>query len=123
MVSFFITLFRFAKVIYQGIRDDSEFRFLLIFIILLLTSSTLFYSNIENWAPIDSLYFSVMTMSTVGYGDFVPSTLISKIFTIIFTFLSIGAFVSFTAKMIGLTLGNRSSRIWKKERKAKKQSL
>ncbi|OQY02958.1 MAG: hypothetical protein B6I20_05960 [Bacteroidetes bacterium 4572_117] len=84
MISFFINLFRLFKVVLKGILNDSEFRYILFFVILLLTASTIFYSQYENWSIIDSLYFSVMTMSTIGYGDFVPTTSISKVFTIIF---------------------------------------
>lgn len=109
MISFFISFYRFIKILVIGIKNDPEFRFLLFFILLLLVGSTIFYSNIENWSIIDSLYFSVMTMATIGYGDFVPTTPFSKVFTIIYTFLSIGAFVSFTAKSIYLTYDNHKS--------------
>ncbi|WP_428740782.1 potassium channel family protein [Tenacibaculum sp.] len=87
-----------------GIKKDPEFRFLSFFLVLLLTSATVFYTRFEQWAVIDSLYFSVMTMATVGYGDFVPTHNISKLFTIIYTFLSIGTFVTFTAKIVQFTL-------------------
>lgn len=109
MISFFISFYRFTKILFIGIKNDPEFRFLLFFIILLLVGSTIFYTNIENWSIIDSLYFSVMTMATIGYGDFVPTTPFSKVFTIIYTFLSIGAFVAFTAKSISLTYDNHNS--------------
>lgn len=109
MISFFISFYRFIKILVTGIKKDPEFRFLLFFILLLLVGSTIFYSNIEKWSIIDSLYFSVMTMATIGYGDFVPTTNFSKLFTIIYTFLSIGAFVSFTAKSIYLTYDNHNS--------------
>lgn len=117
MFSFFVSFYRFTKILIQGIKNDPEFRFLLIFIVLLLASSTTFYSEYENWSVIDALYFSVMTMATVGYGDLVPTSPTSKIFTMIFTFLSIGAFVSFTAKIIGLAFNNRHNRIFGKKSK------
>lgn len=104
MISFFINFYRFCKLVFIGIKKDTEFRYLLFFLSLLLTSSTIFYHKIEHWKIIDSLYFSVMTMATVGYGDFVPTHNISKIFTIIYTFLSIGTFVAFTAKIVQFTL-------------------
>lgn len=117
MISFFINIYRFIKIIFKGIKNDAEFRFLAIFLVILLLGSTIFYSRVENWSIIDSLYFSVMTMATIGYGDLVPTTDLSKVFTIIFTFLSIGAFVSFTAKMVSLTFADNKNkkRIWKKK--------
>ncbi|UKM63708.1 potassium channel family protein [Flavobacteriaceae bacterium GSB9] len=120
MFSFFLNVYRFAKIIFKGIKEDSEFRFLFLFVIFLLIGSTLFYYQYENWLVIDALYFSVMTMSTVGYGDFVPNTVTSKIFTIIFTFLSIGAFVALTANMIQLSIDNSHKKVWKRN-KSKKQ--
>jgi len=43
----------------------------------------------ESWTFIDALYFSVVTISTVGYGDMTPSTDGSKAFTIIYIFFGI----------------------------------
>jgi CHASE3 domain sensor protein len=38
-------------------------------------------------------------MSTVGYGDLNPTTPLSKIFTMVFVFLSISVFVSFVSML------------------------
>ncbi len=113
MISFIINAVGFIKIIIQGLRKDKEFRFLLIFIILLLFGSTIFYTKVEHWTVIDALYFSIMTMATVGYGDLAPTTDISKLFTIIYTVLSIGGFVSFTAKFVQMIFVNHQN---KKER-------
>jgi len=58
-------------------------------LIILLVIGTLFYHNVEGWRYIDSLYFTVVTMTTIGYGDFTPQTDIGKIFTIFFIFSGI----------------------------------
>ena len=50
----------------------------------LIIIGTLFYSLFEGWSYFDSLYFTVMTLTTVGYGDMVPTTPESKLFTIFF---------------------------------------
>ncbi len=110
MLSFFISLYRLVKIIVLGIKNDPDFRFLFFFILMLLVSATIFYSKIEEWSILDSFYFSAMTMSTVGYGDLAPATNIGKLFTIIFTFLSIGSFVSFTAKTVQIILMNNKNR-------------
>eukprot|EP00814_Leptocylindrus_danicus_P017070 CAMPEP_0116025280 /NCGR_PEP_ID=MMETSP0321-20121206/12938_1 /TAXON_ID=163516 /ORGANISM="Leptocylindrus danicus var. danicus, Strain B650" /LENGTH=350 /DNA_ID=CAMNT_0003497411 /DNA_START=91 /DNA_END=1143 /DNA_ORIENTATION=+ len=42
----------------------------------------------EKWPLIDSLYFCVVTFTTVGYGDLFPETEGSRIFTSIYVFTS-----------------------------------
>ncbi|MBD0834382.1 potassium channel family protein [Aestuariibaculum suncheonense] len=107
MAAFFINILRLLKILYKGIKKDSEFRFLFIFIVLLLTGATLFYKQTEHWSVLDALYFSVMTMATVGYGDLVPVTALGKIFTMVYTFLAIGTFVAFTAKIVTIMFYNK----------------
>ncbi len=94
------SLHRISKAIAAGISDSKEFRFLLLLIVLLLSVSTAFFKYVEHWSTIDALYFSVMTMSTIGYGDLVPQQDISKLFVVFYAFLSFGTFVAFTAKGI-----------------------
>ena len=101
------------KAVFVGIKDDQEFRILLFLLVTMLIGSTLFYSGIEGWSKVDALYFSVMTMSTIGYGDLVPTTEYSKIFTIIFTFLSVGIFVSLNTKIVLMTLNQKKEKLLK----------
>jgi len=65
---------------------------LVITIASVLLTGMLIFSMLEGWSLIDSLYFVTMTATTVGYGDLIPSTNISKIMTILFS-LSIIPFV------------------------------
>ncbi len=118
MFTFFVNFYRLLKVIIKGLKTDEEFRFLFIFIIILLIGATAFYTQTEHWSIIDALYFSVMTMSTVGYGDFTPTTDVSKLFTIIYACLSIGTFVAFTAKTVQIIMNNHKE---KKERRRKRK--
>ncbi len=117
MFSFLLNFYRLFKAIIKGIKTDEEFRFLFIFIIVLLVSATVFYTQTEHWSIIDALYFSLMTMATVGYGDLVPTSDFSKIFTIIYTFLSIGTFVAFTAKTVQIIIENHKERREKRRKK------
>jgi potassium channel subfamily K len=32
------------------------------------------YSRLEGWSPVEALYFSVVTLATVGFGDLHPTT-------------------------------------------------
>ncbi len=74
---------------------DPEFKGLFFFVIILLFSGTLFYTQVEHWRILDSLYFSVTTLTTIGFGDFSPKSDMGKIFTIIYIFIGIGAILGF----------------------------
>lgn len=50
---------------------------------------------VEGWRWIDSLYFSVITLSTVGYGDLTPQTDPGKVFTMLYIFSGIGIIFGF----------------------------
>lgn len=57
--------------------------------LIILPGGTYAYSYLEGWDYLDSLYFTVVTVTTIGYGDLVPQTDAGKIFTMIFPFIGI----------------------------------
>lgn len=65
----------------------------------LIGLATLFYWSVEGWSLLDALYFSVVTIATVGYGDLTPHTALGKIFTIFYIFAGIGLFASAVATL------------------------
>ena len=58
-------------------------------ILLLLVIGGTFYHFVEGWRYLDAVYFSSYTITTVGYGDFVPKTDIGKAFTILYMFTGV----------------------------------
>lgn len=59
--------------------------------ILLLTAvGTVAYTLLEGWSFPDALYATIITITTVGYGDFSPQTTGGRIFAIFFTVSAIG---------------------------------
>lgn len=63
-------------------------------VVLLIVISTLLFYTIEDWTLIQSFYFTVTTLTTVGFGDLVPSSEGSRLATAIFMLFGIGAFVT-----------------------------
>jgi voltage-gated potassium channel len=49
-----------------------------------LLAGTFVYHWLEGWSYLDSLYFCVVSLATVGYGDYTPSTPVAKLFTIFY---------------------------------------
>jgi len=49
-----------------------------------LLLGALVYHFLEGWSLLDALYFSVVSLATVGYGDLVPTTPAAKVFTILY---------------------------------------
>lgn len=94
MVSFFVTFTHFIRGLWHGFKDP-EFKGLLFFVVILLLSGTVFYAQVEHWRILDALYFSVTTLTTIGFGDFSPHTDVGKIFTIFYIFIGIGTLLGF----------------------------
>ena len=70
----------------------------------LILVATVFYRLVEGWSLLDSAYFSVVTIATVGYGDLAPHTALGKIFTIVYVFSGIGIFVAAVTAIAQATL-------------------
>ncbi len=60
----------------------------------MLAFGTVFFHHVEGWSWLDSLYFCVITLATVGYGDFSPKTDLGKIVTMLYILAGIGLLVA-----------------------------
>ena len=61
---------------------------------VLVLTGTLFYWRFEDWTIVESLYFCIVTLTTVGFGDFSPSTTGTQIFTIFYILTGFGVLVA-----------------------------
>lgn len=64
--------------------EDHVFKILAVSALGLVLAGTVVYRFLEDWSWVDSLYFSVIAVTTVGFGDITPSTDASKLFTILY---------------------------------------
>ncbi len=92
MLSFALTLLRLFKAIWRSWQAPA-FRATASLAVFILASGTIFYRSVEGWSWIDSFYFSVTTVSTVGNGYLAPQTDFGKLFTVVYIFVGVGVFV------------------------------
>ena len=59
-----------------------------------MLTGTLFYWRFEDWTIIEALYFCVVTLTTVGYGDLAPTSAGTQIFTIVYILTGFGVLVA-----------------------------
>lgn len=71
------------------------YRYLLVAALVVLAAGTVFYHLVEHFSWLNSYYFSVITLATVGYGDFTPKTDAGKIFTTFYIFIGVGIITTF----------------------------
>lgn len=98
MITLLLQTYRLLRAFILGF-EDKEFQSLFFMTAVLLITGSVFYVNVEGWSVLDALYFSVATLTTVGYGDFVPRTDLGKIFTIVYIMGGIGLFLGFINKL------------------------
>jgi voltage-gated potassium channel len=101
LVGLVVMLRRFLRTLRDAWKSDEAFRTLLALVVSLLLSGTVFFTLVEGWSVLDSLYFSVTTLTTVGFGDPAPATAAGKIFTMLYIFVGlgvIGGFINVLAK-------------------------
>lgn len=61
---------------------DSRTRPIFIYVAIFITLASVIFHWLEGWDWIDSFYFVVITFTTIGYGDFTPTTPLAKLITI-----------------------------------------
>ena len=101
---------RFGGAVRRGWQEP-EFRGLLYLVSVTVGAGTVFYRAVEGWGWIDSLYFTVITLTTIGYGDLSPSTGGSKLFTIVLVLLGIGLLVTFIERVARYATEDRAERL------------
>jgi voltage-gated potassium channel len=76
----------------------------------LVLVGTIFYWQLEDWTVIEALYFSVLTLTTVGFGDLTPTSEGAQIFTIAYVLIGLGVFVALLTSVAEQFLRQRAER-------------
>ena len=97
-----IGLFIVARTIGRGLRNlvrDPSARGLLTITVALVVGGAFFYRRVEDLSWIDSFYFTIVTLTTVGYGDISPATSAGKIFTMIYLLIGVGIIIALVGEV------------------------
>lgn len=97
-----IGLLAVGRTIARGLRSlarDPRARGLLVLAAGLVMGGAFFYRQVEDLSWIDSFYFTVITLTTVGYGDIAPQTAAGKLFTMAYLLIGIGIIVALAGEV------------------------
>ncbi|KAC9625042.1 hypothetical protein E3N88_45530 [Mikania micrantha] len=65
----------------------------------------------ETHVVVDALYFCIVTMCTIGYGDITPNTVITKLFSIMFVLIGFGFIDILLSGMVSYVLDLQESHL------------
>jgi voltage-gated potassium channel Kch len=109
MFAIVAVLRRFVRTVREAWQHH-EFRGLLFLVVLTLATGTVVYSLVEGWSLLNAFYFSVITLTTVGFGHFSPTTAGGKIFTAFYIFVGVAIILTFIDTMGEISLRRRGIR-------------
>ena len=88
-----------------------QIRLLIILPVVVLFIGTIGFMLLEDLSFLDALYFTIVTISTVGYGDISPTTAASKGFNIFLIIIGIGTFLTIVTSVTQMLVQSGQNRI------------
>jgi voltage-gated potassium channel len=89
---------RLLRALGRALRDPAS-RGIVLLAVLVLAGGTICYVRVEGWSVVDALYFSVITLTTIGFGDVVPTSDGAKLFTVVYSLVGIGIIAAFVTSL------------------------
>jgi voltage-gated potassium channel len=78
---------------------DPETKVLVIAALIVIAVGAAGYMLIEGWTAVQAIYFCVVTLATVGFGDLHPTTEIGQLFTIGYIIVGVGIIAGFISEL------------------------
>ena len=76
--------FRLHRFLFLDLFLDHRTRPIFIYAAIVIGIGAALYHWLEGWSWLDSIYFVIITLTTIGYGDFSPTKPITKLITIFY---------------------------------------
>ena len=74
----------FYRTLFLDILFDPRTRPIYLYAAVMIIIGAAVFHWLEGWGWLDSIYFVVITLTTIGYGDFSPTTPFTKLITIFY---------------------------------------
>jgi len=74
----------FQQTLFLDMLRDPRTRPFFVYVVIILGVGAAVYHWLEGWDWLDSFYFVVITLTTIGYGDLTPATAVGKLVTIFY---------------------------------------
>ena len=71
----------------------ARIRIVLLAVLAAIAVGTLAFHLLEGWSILDSLYVTVQTLTTVGFGDLTPQTTLGRVFATVFMMIGVGVVI------------------------------
>lgn len=102
--------------------DKRKLKFIFIAFALLLVFGTLGYMILLKVSLVDALYMTVITISTVGFGEVGTTSAFSEIFSVLMIFLGVGVVGYAFTTVVAMLVEGKLVDIWKGSKMDKKIS-
>lgn len=89
----------------------------------MIVIGTLTYPHLEGWTTVESFYFSVSTITTVGYGDMYPTNDTSRLFTTVYMLIGVSLGLVILSFIGSIFLATAQARINHPDQKSHDASL
>lgn len=75
---------RISRTLFLDLLFDPRSRPIFMYAAVVILIGTGLYHWLEGWSWVDSFYFVIITLTTIGYGDLTPTTSLTKLITVFY---------------------------------------
>lgn len=91
----------------EALEIRKRFRYIASASILTIGIGVVMMHYLEGFSYFDALYFSVVSLTTVGYGDYTPQTVGGKIFVMVYLVMGIAIIAALVNNLLRSALARR----------------